>query len=95
MTSIVNLNRSLYYVDISSHYDHAANKCYLLFQLYVERSLVIESDTVPSIKISRISIVNLMCTLKLRSFNNKQEKEVTMKLPTVLDPIQSNINFRE
>jgi hypothetical protein len=50
MTDTVYLNRSLSYVDISPHYDHAANKCYLLFQLDVINSPIIESDTVPAMK---------------------------------------------
>jgi hypothetical protein len=47
----------------------------------------------PSIRISKISMVNLMCTLTLSSSNNYEEKEIVMKLPTVLDPIQLGINL--
>ncbi|MGC1132865.1 MAG: hypothetical protein WA941_08580 [Nitrososphaeraceae archaeon] len=58
----------------------------------MDKSPIIES-TVPPIKVSRISIVNLVCILKLRSSNNQQEKEIVMKLPTSQDPIQMNISL--
>jgi hypothetical protein len=92
MASKVYLNRSLSYVDINPQYDHATNKCYIIFQLFVGKSPIIES-TVPPIKVSKISIVNLICTLKLKSSNNEEKKEIVMKLPTKQDPIQLNISL--
>jgi hypothetical protein len=79
-------------MDFNPQYVHATNRCYLIFQLFVGRSPIIES-TVPTIKVPRISIVNLICILRLRSSNNPEEKEIVMKLPTSQDPLQLNISL--
>lgn len=93
MSNVVYLNRSLSYVDFDSQYFQAKNKFYLFLQFDVGKSLGIESDRVQPRESPRISIVNLACVLTLTSTNNTEKREITMVLPTIVDPLQTYVTL--
>jgi hypothetical protein len=93
MANVVYLNRSLSYTDFNSHYDPAKNRFYLSIQFSVEKHLKIESDIVHPRETARISICNLTCVLVLTSSNNREKKEIIMRLPTCVDPLQLHVSL--
>jgi hypothetical protein len=93
MTNVVYLNRSITYFDLDSEYYPSKNRFYISIQFEVKQRLKMESGVIGPIEAGRISISNLTCVLVLTSSNNKEKREIIMRLPTDIDPRQTHIRL--